>query len=140
MSGTRSSLIVAPNGRPARFEVRNYYEAARSSILRSTIPGAIQSAKKDIARAPRRELLRLTRYLYNNSPLIRGILQRLVMYVIGTGLYPVPASSDPEWNKRADRRWSLWARFADLTSRAPFSVLQWEICLGAFLGGTPSRV
>lgn len=102
----------------------NGYEAAKSSPARSNISLTVQNAKKDINKFTRHELLRKARYLYRNSPIIRGLIERLVTYCIGTGLHPTPNTSDTDWNDRALKAWKGWASQPDLESRLPFSVIQ----------------
>lgn len=99
-------LILAPNGRPAWAEAleNNWYEASRYSTKRSLIWEPVQDARRDLDRYTRHELSKRARYLYKNSPLIRGLIERLVTITVGSGFHPVFKSSSEEWNTRA-RQW-----------------------------------
>lgn len=105
-------------------EVRAHYEGAHSSPARSILPGIIQSARRDLSRATRRELLRTSRALWKNNPLAKAVSERLITYTVGTGIRPEPTSSNAEWNKRAAAVFEEWAKRADLTSRLSFWKLQ----------------
>lgn len=100
-------------------DIRAYYEGANGSRLRSVMPGFIREAKKDLSRSTRRELLRISRALWKNNPMCKAVIERLVTYVIGTGIRPEPDSSNPEWNRRAAAAWDRWTNYCELTSRLP---------------------
>jgi len=125
---------VDARGRPLPL-VQARYEATRPHPTRSWLPGYVTSAKSDMGRATRRELLRKARYLYKNSPFIRGMVERLVAYVIGTGLHPVPATSDENFNRAALREWQEWEKRTDLTSRHNFRQLQAVVFRAMLLDG-----
>jgi hypothetical protein len=121
-----AATILDQFGRAASIvpEVQARYEGAQFSTSRSMLPTIIQSARKDLAPGTRRRLLALSRYLYRNNPLIQAIVERLVIYTVGTGISPEPASSDPQWNRRAARVWAAWSRYASLNTRQTYSQLQ----------------
>ncbi len=112
--------------------VRAYYEGAHSSPARSILPGIVQTARRDLSRATRRELLRTSRALWKNNPLAKAVSERLITYTVGTGIRPEPTSSNPAWNKKAGLVFEEWAKRADLTSRLSFWKLQ-EIAFRAML-------
>lgn len=134
---TASPVIVAPNGRPARAEMkfRNFYEAIRPSPKRSYNWSWVNDADLDISRWARWELIRQARHLYQNSPFICGLVERLVTYTVGTGLHPVPASSDPEWNDRAREAWCGFARQPMVNNRWTFDQYQRVVARGKFVDG-----
>lgn len=107
MIAVPTNVIVTPSGRPAWGEAvqNNWYEGSRWSPNRSWVWYPLQDAKKDLDKFTRYELCKKSRYLWKNSPLIRGLIERLVNLVIGCGFMPVSISSNPEWNKRADQVW-----------------------------------
>lgn len=100
------------------------YEAAKTPKTRSTIDLRVQNAKQDIDKVTRLELIKKARYLYRNSPIIRGLVERLVTFTIGTGLHPIPMTSDPVFNKAALAAFKGWAKNPDLESRMSFETLQ----------------
>lgn len=102
----RPGTILAPSGLSARLELAlNKYQAVTPGSYRSTIPGTLQDANKDASRSTRRELARQAWHWFQNSPLISGIIERLVTYTIGAGIHPMPATSDKAWNKAALEVW-----------------------------------
>jgi hypothetical protein len=130
-------VILAPNGRPAveMAMENNWYEGSRWSPNRSFIWFPVQDAKKDLDRYTRTELMKHARYLYKNSPLIRGLIERIVTLVVGSGFYPVFKSSNPDWNKRAKALWKRKSRNIHLGPRC--SMLQYQRCVARarFLDG-----
>src|SRR3954462_3814062 len=115
-----SSIILAPSGRPAFLEAleNNWYEGSRWSPNRSWVYYPVQDANRDLDRFTRYELSKHARYLYKNSPLIRGVIERLVTLTIGSGFHPVFKSSNPAWNKRAKQLWRKKSRNVHLGARA----------------------
>jgi capsid protein len=120
--------IVLPSGRPARDEYpdtpRNRYEAAQYSPQRASLFSGIQDADQDVDKWSRERVLEKARYLYRNSPFIHGLVERLVTYVVGTGLYPSPSTSDQTWNKKASAVFRSWSRFCELEGLSTFSQYQ----------------
>jgi hypothetical protein len=132
-----NAVILNPNGRLAAFEAleNNWYEATRPSVARSFIPYYPQDPVKDLDRFTRLELIKKARYLYKNSPLIRGLIERIVTLTVGIGFTPVFKSSNREWNKRAKAVWKKKSRNVNLGPRA--SMLQYQRAVGRarFLDG-----
>ena len=125
-------MIASAPINPAIPGPRAYYEGANGSKMRQHLPGVVQNARKDLTRSTRRELMRNSRSLWKNNALIRGVVERFVTYTCGTGIRPEPASSNPEWNRRAAVVFEEWAKYADLSSRQSFWKLQ-EIALRSLL-------
>jgi hypothetical protein len=122
-------MVLAPNGQPAALEaLRNqWYEGSRSTSKRSFIWFPVQDANRDLDRFTRYELSKHARYLYKNSPLLRGVIERLVTLTIGSGFHPVFKSSNPAWNKRAKQLWRKKSRNVHLGARA--SMTQYQRCV-----------
>ncbi|MDB6022923.1 MAG: hypothetical protein JWQ04_2780 [Pedosphaera sp.] len=129
--------IVAPNGRPAvdLAVENNWYEGSRWSPHRSWVWFPLQDAKKDLDRFTRYELCKHARYLYKNSPFIRGLIERLVNLVMGSGIHPVPVSSDPDYNKRAKASWKRICKQPCVDSRQSMSQYQRIKTRGRFVDG-----
>jgi len=100
------------------------YEAARYTQDRSWLPGYAQDARYDLDPGTRIEILRKARYFEKNHALAQKFLELIETNVVGTGITPTPASSDPAWNAKALAWWEQWSKFADLTSRQEFPSLQ----------------
>lgn len=112
--------------------IRAHYEGANGNRMRSILPGVIQNAKKDLSRATRRELMRNSRALWKNNPMVKVTVERLVTYTIGTGIRIEADSSNTDWNTRADAAFLNWTKYADLSSRQNAWKLQ-EIIFRAML-------
>ncbi len=129
--------ILAPNGQLASLVAaeNNWYEGSRFSPNRSWIWFPVQDAKQDLDRYTRTELIKHARYLYKNSPLIRGLIERMVTLVVGSGFWPVFKSSNPKWNQRAKQVFRKKARNVHLGHRCSF--LQYTAAMGRarFLDG-----
>lgn len=61
--------------------------------------------------------------LRRNLGLVFGMLNRFADGVVGTGLTPVPTTSDPEWNAQAADFWQNYMKVADARQR----LSGWEI-------------
>lgn len=143
---TFDSPILAPNGKPAYLEVlRNspeamkvinqWYEGSRFSPLRSYIFEPVQSAKDDLDRFTREELSKNARYLYKNSPFIRGLIERLVTLTVGSGFHPVFKSSNKKWNAKAQAWYAKKARNIHLGPRASMQQYQRAVGRARFVDG-----
>ena len=138
MIAADSNLILAPSGRPAFLEAieNNWYEASRWSPNRSWVWYPLQDAKQDLDRFTRYELNKHARYLYKNSPLIRGIIERVVTLTVGDGFYPVfKSSKSPDWAKMANSWWVVRARNISLGPRCSFSQYQRAVGRARFVDG-----
>ncbi len=100
------------------------YEAAKSNPNRSTIYLNVQSARQDIDKVTRKELIKKARYLYRNSPIVRGLVERLVTFTIGTGLHPSPVTTDEKFNEAALNSWTQWCKLPDIESRNRLETIQ----------------
>lgn len=132
------STIIAPNGRPAILEAieNNWYEGSRWSPNRSWVWFPVQDAKKDLDRFTRYELSKHARYLYKNSPFIRGLIKRINILTIGNGFHPVfKSESNPKWAKKAQALWVKRRRNINLGYKASFSQYQRAIGMARSLDG-----
>lgn len=129
--------ILAPSGVPAIEEAarNNWYEASRWSPNRSFIWFPVQEANRDLDRFTRLELSRKARYLYKNSPFIRGMIERIVTIVVGNGFTPVFRSSSPDWNKRARRVMARLFKNIHLGPRASFRSYQRAVLRAKLVDG-----
>lgn len=137
MIAADSSIILAPSGRPAFLEAleNNWYEGSRWSPNRSWVWYPVQDAKRDLDRFTRYELSKHARYLHKNSPLVRGLIERLVTLTVGPGFHPVFKSSSEEWNLKAQTWWKKKARNIHLGPRCTFSQYVRAIARARFLDG-----
>ncbi len=128
------SRVLAPNGEPARRVVARY-EAAQWSPTRTGIWWPLQDARKDAYQLTRGELARLAWHLHQNSPIVRALIERLVTYIVGTGIHPVAASSNATWNEKADAVWRERSKAIELTCGAPWGSYLAQVCRCALVAG-----
>ncbi len=118
------NLILNQFGKPAQLDAlrNNWYEASRWSQNRSWVWYPVQDAKKDLDRFTRYELSKHARYLYKNSPLMRGLVERVVTLVVGQGFHPVFRSSGGEpWGLKFKNWWAKKGRNVHLGPRCSFA-------------------
>jgi hypothetical protein len=115
--------------------VFNCYEAARYSIERSYLRGALQDVRMDISKSTREELQRKSRYFEKNSDLYNKLADLWEQYTTGTGLQFFATTTRTEWNAIADSSWEKWKPFADISSRFGFDNLQGIIARSLFIDG-----
>jgi lambda family phage portal protein len=103
-----------------RYEAGQYF-----STRRSWLPAWVRDARFDANSATRLEILRKARYFERNNAIVNRLADLFEQYTVGpNGLRFVPASSDPEWNKRAAAWWSDWCKLCDLTTLQNFGTIQ----------------
>jgi capsid protein len=123
--------------RPRRHrQVEARYEAADWSFLRSFLPSPVTDARKDISAGSRTEVLRKARHFYQNSPIARALIERLVTFTVGaSGIVPAPKSSSARWNQRARKYWDRWGKRCDVTGRHNLASYQRMFLRAAFVDG-----
>lgn len=133
----RTPVIVTPAGRPARLEAitNHWYEASRWSPHRSFVWEPVQNARKDLDRYTRHELVKYSRYLYKNSPLIRGLIERLTNLTIGSGIRPVPTTSSRKFNQEVKAAWKRACKRPCVDSRMHMGQYQRVKARERFLDG-----
>lgn len=76
-----------------------FYDATQfGDVNRSWIWQPPQTARRDLSRYTRTELNKKAESLWKNSTLIRAVIERLVTLIIGSGAFPIPKSSNKEFN------------------------------------------
>jgi lambda family phage portal protein len=95
------------------------YDASRPSIQRRLPANArAVDAHIDVTGFDRERLMRLSRYLYNNVPLVRGMITEKARYVAGGGgIRPQARSGDEAWDAAAEAYFAQWSRVADIQGR-----------------------
>ncbi len=116
--------ILAPSGRPARVELRNYYEAAQNIPGRSNLPGTVQSANRDNTRGARLATILKSRYFYRNSGVIRGLTERVLTYAIGRGIGSIFNSRSKVYNRSINVTMSRWGRKPEVSGTLSIRRLQ----------------
>jgi capsid protein len=113
----------------------NWYEGSRWSPNRSFIWFPVQDANRDLDRYTRMELCKNARYLYKNSPFIRGMIERVVTLAVGCGFHPVPKCEDPKWRERIKAVWRKKAHNVSLGPKCSWSQYQRAAARARFLDG-----
>lgn len=118
--------ILAPSGIPARREVRARYEAGlgSSNRTRSSPPVNAQFVYRELTPYIRRRLVDDSRDLVDNSPFMHGLIERMVTYVVGCGIYPLSASKDQEWAAEADAVFAADTESVDAAGTLNWAMMQ----------------
>lgn len=115
--------------------IKALFEAVRWSPNRAQLPAQVSDCVVDHSDSVRRILIGKSRYLHDNSPIIRGLVERLVTYIVGNGLTPSPASVDTDFNEVASANWAAWCKYCDISSRAGFATIQRTIVRAVIVDG-----
>jgi capsid protein len=112
------------------------YEAANWSPRRGAVPGASPSdARNELTPGVRTELVRKARYLHKNSGFVRELVANMAIYSTGDGIRVQAQSGNPEWNRKAEEFFSLWAARCEVTRRFSFAECQSLVCRGMDIDG-----
>lgn len=112
------------------------FEAANWSPRRGTVPGASPTdARRELTPGVRTELVRKSRYLHKNSGFVREMVSNMAVYSTGDGIRVQAQSPDPEWNRKAEEYFSLWAARCEVTGRFSFEECQSLVCRGIDVDG-----
>jgi hypothetical protein len=121
--------ILAPSGVPARLEIRRNtirarYDAAFSGGPERTSAPQYQHPYRDITPSVRIRLMDGSCDLADNSPFFSGLFERLVTYVIGTGIWPQSDSGDSEWDKLVDDQFQSDVEDCEVRGGVSWATLQ----------------
>jgi hypothetical protein len=85
------------------------YDAARPSIQRRFPYNATATDSHiDVSGADRGRLMKLSRWVYNNMPFVRGLICEKARYATGTGIRPQARSGDEAWDNAAETFFEQW--------------------------------
>jgi capsid protein len=91
-------------GRPRKLDAKAAaFEAAQPSLNRGLIWIPTTDPKRELTAHSRLEILKVSRWLYNNAPQATYIVEHLAQRAIGTGIVVQPKTSNTEWNKKVDQ-------------------------------------
>lgn len=121
-------------GGPASFRAMGY-DADLWSPNRNFIWQPVLPAHRDLDRYTRYELNRKAEYLWKNSLLIRGLIERLVTLTIGTGAFPTPKSEVKAWNIAVKKFWRKICKTPCVDSRMNMGCYQRIKARGRFKHG-----
>jgi lambda family phage portal protein len=101
------------------------YDAARPSIQRRFPYNATAvDSHIDVSGADRERLMKLSRWLYNNAPFLRGLVNEKARYSVGSGIRPQARSGDETWDAAAETFFEQWSRVADVQGRYTWREMQ----------------
>lgn len=126
----------------AALKVKNYFAwkfegAERWSEKRQDIPGyGNHDAHIDIDAMSRAELVRKSRQFERNRAIVNKMADLFEQYTVGaTGLQISAASSDEEWNQKAQEVFEEWQPHCDLMSQNGFATFQSLTARAWFIDG-----
>lgn len=103
----------------------NLYRGAQWSPARTYLHGTYQDSHLDLTKATRAQLAAKVRELETDNGIIQRSADLSEQFVAGANGMPVmAASSDEEWNARAQEWWDKWCNFPDIASQQSFGTLQ----------------
>ncbi|MDB6026292.1 MAG: Bacteriophage capsid protein-like protein [Verrucomicrobiales bacterium] len=115
-----SSLnLVDQFGRPLSASYGRFYDGATRSGDRTWIPYTATDSSVTDTTWDRMEMLSIARYLYANVGFIRGAIDDLALYSVGSGITIRSACKDPELRKVFNEAWDLFSKNCDYTGRVP---------------------
>lgn len=108
----RSPAILDARGIPARQtfprRVTARYDAAWSHPDRGWVREQLSDTEYELA--PKSytldQLARISRNLWKNDPIVRGLIERIITYTVGCGINPIPASGDKAWDAACKENWA----------------------------------
>ena len=101
------------------------YDAARPSIQRRfPYNASAVDSHIDVSGADRERLMKLSRWLYNHAPFLRGLVNEKARYSVGSGIRPQARSGDEAWDLAAETFFEQWSRVADLQGRYTWREMQ----------------
>jgi capsid protein len=84
----------------------------------------VQTARRDLDRYSRWEMNKRAEYLRKNSPLINGLIERLVTLTIGRGIFPTFKSKSKKWNDACKMYWKKFCQRPCVDSIMSMSMYQ----------------
>ena len=81
-------------------------------------------SKTDISSSDRTRLVSLARKLWYNNSVIKGAIQDISLYSVGTGIKPQARTDDEQFNRDAEAYWHEWCKMCDVTGRMDFITMQ----------------
>ena len=112
------------------------FEAANWSPRRGTVPGfSPTDARDELTPGVRTELVRKARYLHKNSGFVRELVSNMAIYSTGDGIRVQAQSNDPDWDRRAEEFFAIWAARCEITRRFSFAECQALVCRGIDIDG-----
>lgn len=117
----------------ARFQTSEGYNRSSPSFT-------AQHIYREITPTIRRRLVDDSRDLYDNAPFYRGIIERLVTYVIGSGLWPYSSTGTESFDKRSDEVFQEFAEHCELRGGTNWPMLQAQLYRAELVSGDSGTI
>lgn len=127
----RKKAVPAPvvqQRRRVKRGASGYYESTNFSRMRNNQYWSIADWNHTAPRGIRNILMSQARHLAINSGEIRGLLQAMVAYSVGTGLRPQSRVKSPHIARSYDEYFDEWAQSADFFNGTSFWEIQRQVC------------
>ncbi len=98
------------------------WQGSIASPDRSSIPGRVVDARRELNNYTRLEMIRQSRYFKKNVGMVRGVAKDIVDLAVGPGIYYFPGTDSDEWNEAAFAWLWEWAKIGDVSGLCTF----WE--------------
>lgn len=106
-----------------------------SGTNRSAPPFNASHIYREITPTIRRRLVDDSRDLYDNAPFIRGIIERLVTYVIGSGIWPYSSTGNESFDTQADAIFQEFADHCEIRGGTSWPMLQAQLYRAELVSG-----
>lgn len=93
------------------------YLGAGFSRARSHLPGMVTDTDREFTAWTRMEFVRRARFFKKNVGMVRGVAKSLVDHAIGPGIFPLPATSNEQWNEAAFKKFWEIAKIGDVSGK-----------------------
>lgn len=92
---------------------------------RKYIYSSPQDTRLDVTTASRRYVLGRARQMYYNEPIVRGIIDTLALYAVGShGIKCQARTADEDWNKATEEWFHNWSLACDVRGLLSFTEMQ----------------
>jgi len=124
------SGLVDHNGRPIAIEtapkkrasITSHYRGTESNRFRTSLPYIVSDISNTLNRGARRRLMGFARWLYTNNGMVRGAVNDVSRYALGTGLKPQSQAS--EARKAYEDYFAEWSKVCDVAGQFNFAQMQ----------------
>lgn len=130
--GIKSDTSCPPNGSPFLGNglgptLSMFFTGAGDSGTRTSTVFMPTDSRRELYFQNRMEILKKSRWLFNNLGLLRRLVNGVARYSVGDGIAPIPETTDTEWNKLAQQYFDDWAsnaKVCDVQGKKTFWAMQ----------------
>jgi capsid protein len=114
--------LVNKFGKPLGYS--QHYKATQQHRERKYIPAVAADSNQTLSEGTRREIIGLSRFLFNNSSICRGAVTDISKYSIGSGL-TAQSLADPKVQTEYEDYFNRWAEICDAQDRLSLDQMQY---------------